>query len=192
VKEEFNFLVKATDEASAREKAKDICRKAVKNMPARLPLENVPGYGLEFIEQYYNGGTYLNEEHETNYPKTGDGKPTNVLKIDFQRAKQVYDTEGRYGIIDWPDELSNFNLDSCKMNAAKCCFAQDRQANDNNGNCATPYDQNCEDKDPADNADLCYVDLERGVNSTGYEGAGTMIFPKDNAAGEGPIHCHGK
>jgi hypothetical protein len=52
--------------------------------------------------------------------------------------------------------LSNFQssvtdtagLSTCTTNAAMCCWPKDRQANDNNGNCATPYDENCVNKDP--------------------------------------------
>merc|ERR1712232_177533 len=84
-----------------------------------------------------------------------------------------------------------FSPDSCAMNAAYCCWPKDRQANDNNGNCATPYDTNCFDKDPADNTDLCYNYAARGVNSTGHEGVTSMMYPGDNDNGEGAIHCHG-
>jgi len=46
-----------------------------------------------------------------------------------------------------------------------CCWTADRQANDNNGNCATPYDTNCVNADPGDNTDLCAVDMERAGHS---------------------------
>jgi hypothetical protein len=83
-------------------------------------------------------------------------------------------------------------LATCTTNAAMCCWPKDRQANDNNGNCATEYDENCVDKDPADNTDLCFVDLDRGNQSTGFDSTdSTIVFPGDNNQGEGAIHCHG-
>ena len=72
-----------------------------------------------------------------------------------------------------------------------CCWPKDRQAGDNNGNCARPYDENCVDKDVADNTDLCYVDLGRGNASTGFDSTDTLVYPGDNNEGEGNIHCHG-
>jgi hypothetical protein len=73
-----------------------------------------------------------------------------------------------------------------------CCWPKDRQANDGNGNCATPYDENCVDKDPADNTNLCFADLAKGNLSSGFDSNdGFMAFPGDNNNGEGAIHCHG-
>ena len=55
-----------------------------------------------------------------------------------------------------------------------CCFGRDRQSNDNNGNCA---DNDCIDKSPADNSNLCYPNFP------------TIIpFPNES---EGAIHCYG-
>ena len=45
------------------------------------------------------------------------------------------------------------NFASCPLRAAMCCIVSDRQANDNNGNCAEPYDDNCVNADPADNTE---------------------------------------
>ena len=60
-----------------------------------------------------------------------------------------------------------------------------------NGNCATPYDENCVDKDVADNNNLCFVDMEKGNASTNFDNDGFVGFPGDNQEGEGSIHCHG-
>jgi len=72
-----------------------------------------------------------------------------------------------------------------------CCWTQDRQANDGNGDCDTPYDTNCVDADPADNTDLCYVDMSRAQTSSRVQ-RGYAVFPGDDDQGEGAIHCHGK
>ena len=68
------------------------------------------------------------------------------------------------------------------------CWPTDRQANDNNGNCATPYDENCVDADPADNTDLCAVDMDRSNSGSTKVPGGFATFDSDT---EGPIHCHG-
>jgi hypothetical protein len=72
-----------------------------------------------------------------------------------------------------------------------CCWPQDRQANDGNGNCDDPYDTECYDKDPADNTDLCFVDLSRSLQGNKLKGTGNVKFPHDTNNGEGAIHCHG-
>merc|ERR1712043_149578 len=73
-------------------------------------------------------------------------------------------TEAQSWNVEFPSYMTNF--DECQYNVAMCCFVQDRQANDNNGNCATPYDENCVDADPADNTDICYADAGRAPGST--------------------------
>jgi len=105
-------------------------------------------------------------------------------------VEDFYDTMASDTHLAWPGDLPNFDLDTCEIGAAMCCWPQDRQANDNNGNCNKQYDVNCVDKDPADNTDLCYVDMSRAP-SFNKETAGFMTFPGDDNGGEGAIHCHG-
>lgn len=85
------------------------------------------------------------------------------------------------------------NLDSCQNNAAFCCFAQDRQAGDNNGNCNTPYENNCIDKNPADNSNICYIDHARSSDANHVHDGFTIYgdLKSGNEAIEGSIHCHG-
>mmetsp|Transcript_37034 Transcript_37034/g.54396 ORF Transcript_37034/g.54396 Transcript_37034/m.54396 type:complete len:223 (-) Transcript_37034:663-1331(-) len=85
----------------------------------------------------------------------------------------------------------------CDLNAAFCCWVQDRQASDNNGNCKTPYKSECIDKDPSDNANVCYVDHKKSSLSNHVAG-GVSIFgdptissKRRGEAIKGPIHCHG-
>lgn len=68
-----------------------------------------------------------------------------------------------------------------------CCWVQDRQAGDDNGNCEEPYDENCVNEDPMDNVDICAVDMGRSPESNRVED-GTAIFPGEQ---EGDAHCHG-
>jgi hypothetical protein len=122
------------------------------------------------------------------------------LKEDAESVRAFYEGVAQGKRVEWPGSLTNFQssvtdangLATCTTNAAMCCWPKDRQANDNNGNCAKPYDLNCVDKDPADNTDLCFVDLERGAAVNDFEsGDGLIVFPGDNNDGEGAIHCHG-
>ena len=92
-----------------------------------------------------------------------------------------------YSQLEWPNTLTNFDDATCTSNAAMCCLPKDRQAN-GNGNCATPYDENCVDKDVADNT----KDLQSGDASSCFDSAsGFDLYPEDNNNGEGAIHCHG-
>jgi len=139
-----------------------------------------------FTKQYYDGGTNWNEEVETIV----DGDTTNVLKEDATVVDAYYEVL-QHEALQWPNELSNFDLSTCELNVAMCCWVQDRQAKDGDGNCKKPYDTECVDKDPADNTDLCLVHLDRGSESNHVKSNGISVFPGDNGNGEGPIHCHG-
>jgi len=71
------------------------------------------------------------------------------------------------------------------------CTSLSYIANDGNGNCDDPYDERCVDKDVADNTDLCYVDLQRGNQTTDFDTSGILVYSGDGDNGEGAIHCHG-
>jgi len=156
------------------------------------------GTDLHFEQMFYNGRTDWQEEVETLYEES-DFSATSILREDAEQVRSFYDGVAQGYRVDWPGALPNFkssvndadNLATCTTNAAMCCWPKDRQANDGNGNCAMPYDTNCVNKDPADNTNLCYVDVERGNSSTGEDGKGFIAFPGDNNDGEGSIHCHG-
>lgn len=81
-------------------------------------------------------------------------------------------------------------------------WVQDRQADDNNGNCESPYPNayigsedlwtpdSCVDKDPADNTDICYVDMSRSPKSN-HVIEGAVIYDDKAGVREGDAHCHG-
>eukprot|EP00591_Stephanopyxis_turris_P005371 CAMPEP_0195526062 /NCGR_PEP_ID=MMETSP0794_2-20130614/26899_1 /TAXON_ID=515487 /ORGANISM="Stephanopyxis turris, Strain CCMP 815" /LENGTH=711 /DNA_ID=CAMNT_0040656673 /DNA_START=200 /DNA_END=2335 /DNA_ORIENTATION=+ len=146
------------------------------------------GTDYEFEREYYRGGTYWNDETETNYHKNVEGGAKNVLKLGARNVRYFYNTFAQRSHVEWPDQLSNFDSGTCTTSAAMCCWPRDRQANDANGNCNKPYDENCYNKDPTDNTDLCYMDLSKGNLSTEFGSSGTVVFPHD---GEGSVHCHG-
>ena len=136
------------------------------------------------MEVFYSGHASWNEETETLlYPSDGE-EPAQVLKDDAAKVKEYYDVS-RESAFKLPD-LPQFDPAVCTSHAAQCCWPRDRQANDNNGNCKTPYDSDCVDKDVADNTDLCYNDLSDAPYTNQIEANGFTVFDE-----EGPIHCHG-
>ena len=70
--------------------------------------------------------------------------------------------------------LAQFDPAMCASHVAQCCWPRDRQAGDNNGNCATPYDSDCEDKDYADTTDQCYNELGKAPNTKGNASNGLI------------------
>lgn len=140
--------------------------------------------GSQFIELYYSGHGSWNEETETVlYPGTSDS-PAYNLKQTAYKVKD-YKPISERAMFQMPD-LPQFDASVCKAHAAQCCWPRDRQAKDNNGNCNKEYDENCVDKDVADNTDLCYNELDKAPYAIGIDANGFSTY--DN---EGPIHCHG-
>lgn len=117
------------------------------------------------------------------FPSDGN-KPVQILKEDAYKAVE-YKAMAERAIFEMPN-LSQFDPSVCKSHAAQCCWPRDRQANDNNGNCATPYDSDCVDKDVADNTDLCYNELDKAPYANGIDANGFSVYGH-----EGPVHCHG-
>jgi translation initiation factor IF-1 len=126
----------------------------------------------QFVTEYFDGGT------KWNYEVDEHGED---LRVSASRVDYVYENLADKYQISFPD---SHQFDTCKLRSAMCCFVADRQANDNNGNCA---DGNCDDADPADNTDLCYVDMSKSQRSA-HVRDGYSIYKDDI---EGPVHCHG-
>jgi len=178
-----------TNAADAPGKVTELCKAAYANTDLKFTFEDITLNGYQFNNEYYSGGTKWNYEVQTN---SGE----NELRVDAGRVKTIYENQAKNNLITLPMDLPSFNpsdVDKCELNAAFCCWVQDRQAGDNNGNCGTPYDSNCIDKDPADNANLCYVEHNKGAVSThiagGFSIYGDVRRNQENI--EGPVHCHG-
>ena len=172
----------------------------------RIPFTMAANRGTDlhqFEQMFYNGLTDWQDEVQTKY-EDEDEQATSILKLDAERVRVFFDGIAQGQRVEWPGELPNFHdneyvsgmdgdLATCETNAAMCCWPKDRQANDNNGNCASPYDTDCVDKDVADNTNLCFVDPERsgalGMEFTDPEDV--LVYPGDGNNGEGAIHCHG-
>mmetsp|Transcript_29125 Transcript_29125/g.48153 ORF Transcript_29125/g.48153 Transcript_29125/m.48153 type:complete len:966 (-) Transcript_29125:190-3087(-) len=184
-----------SNKSTAKTVVQQVCAQGIASHSSTVPFADIPGYGESFITNFFNGGTHWNTMRETSFPLDANGETTSVLKQDASQVKSFYEGKAQYGLVQWPDQLPNFS--ECEMNTAYCCWTTDRQADDNNGNCAMPYDENCVDADPADNTDLCFVDVAAGSATFGKTDDGTFFFPHDDhnnqneIKAEGPIHCHG-
>jgi len=181
--EELRLLLGASSNGEAKDIIEEYCAEQF-----ALQVENskhLTDYLMkktDFIEEYFHGGTTWNEEIQYT---DESGIDRNVLANDASRVNSLYNGRGQNGMILMPEYDG---LGNCNNNAIYCCWAQDRQANDNNGNCNTPYETDCDDKDPGDNTDLCAVDIDSNSEYAAHVAGGFSIFP-DNK--EGPIHCHG-
>lgn len=119
------------------------------------------------VAEFYDGRTYLNEE-------IGD-----LSNGDGQFIKDFYTYHAQNSLVEFPDELLQFK--GCKANAIKCCWVQDRHNENaqNNGNCRADadgvYRNGCIDRDPADNTDICYVDMQENRRHNHVAG-GKAIF----------------
>lgn len=177
---------------------KDVCDNAFTS-PIPFSFAAKRGTDMAFEQHFFNGRSDWQEEVETKYD-SDDGTATSILSEDASQVNVFYEATAQSRAVEWPGILPNFRSSvtdangqpTCESNAAMCCWPKDRQANDNNGNCARAYDENCVDKDPADNTDLCYIGLDRGrgANEFGSE-LGLSMYPRNDANGEGAIHCHG-
>merc|ERR1719297_167893 len=156
-----------------------------------VPWSEVTQKGNKFDKEFFDGNGDWNEQHQTNYPHEPSvpGEPSNVLSRDAERVDDLHETNAKRYPLQWPGDspTSISNFENCELQSVMCCWVSDRQANDNNGNCATPYDERCLDADPADNTDLCAVDMARSGDSSHVEDGFALFFGNE----EGPVHCHG-
>ena len=98
-----------------------------------------------WYKRFYDGDTYLNEHVDDDAGLR--------VKVEGSYIQTFRDTAGST-LVSFPNELANFN--NCAIEAAMCCWVQDRQANDNNGGCAdNTYAANCKNQNPGDNTDVC-------------------------------------
>lgn len=123
-----------------------------------------------FISEYFNGKTFLNSETGNFQGNANPQYPVSEASFSAGKSIAAFRTGGATTTV-----LTTGVPDlQCQNQAMMCCFGRDRQSNDNNGDCA---DNDCKDKGPADNSNLCYTDFP-------------TIVPFPNQS-EGAIHCHG-
>jgi len=183
-----------TTTAILKQLVNDACKEAQDDYFSKthVPWSDVTLMGDKFDKEYYDGNGDWNEEHQSNYPHPPvvPGEASNVLNRDAERVDDLYENHLQRYPLQWPGDAptSMTNFANCELQSAMCCWVSDRQANDNNGNCKTPYDEKCLDADPGDNTDLCAVSMDRSIKDATHVNDGYAIF---NNNGEGPVHCHG-
>jgi hypothetical protein len=184
VEEEFFAHFGVSDIIAAKDVVYTLCGAAQAAME-EISLDDITyEEGSQFIELYFAGRGSWNEETETNLFPGNNTSPANIIKQDAYKVNE-YKIIAEKAIFKMPD-LPQFDPSVCTSHAAQCCWVRDRQANDNNGNCRTPYDSDCVDKDVADNTDLCYNKLDKAPYANGIDANGFSTYDD-----EGPVHCHG-
>lgn len=156
-----------------RKSLRRACGQARRIADRGTPLEDlIDEFDTQDLENFFNGGTYWNEN-------TGD------VVDEAPIISEIFEDTAQSATIRYPRNLETFA--NCELGAAVCLWVRDRQADDDNGNCARPLRRNCVDADPADNTDLCYADASR-LPSASHVAAGRALFPGDL---EGDVHAHG-
>jgi len=178
-------ILQAPDYQAAETMFENLCDGAwssyVANMN-KVAFKDIARLGERFVKQFFNGKTDWNELVQTRFPTTTNGSPSFELSKQARQVAQFFTAEASFGQVIWP---SVSNVNSCASNTAYCCWSTDRQAEDDNGDCEIPYDIECVDKDPEDNTNLCYVDLQNGASTIGQPGLkGTLHFPGDDEVEE--------
>lgn len=164
---------------------------------SHLSFRAITAQGAVFDKAYFDGGTYYNDAREeevgldpSHEPEDGRTVTVNHLQNSpGSRIKDIYDNIAQNTGLDFPDHLRNFQ--DCDLNAVMCCFTVDRQAGDHNGDCAAPYAEGCENANPGDNTDLCYVDMTRSPTSAKKNVGFAVYEGSSDRDPEEPAHCHG-
>ena len=136
------------------------------------------------MKLFYSGRGSWNEETQTLLYPGNETVPANDVKVDAAIVKEYYEYYAKSSAFETPD-LPQFDPALCASHAAMCCWPRDR-TDDNDGNCDSPYDEKCVDKDVADNTDVCYNELDQAPYANGITANGFSVY-----GNEGPVHCHG-
>ena len=157
VETELLTLLGVATVADADAVLKTMCTSAFQSYNATgynaTAFKDIAGFDSRYVDLYFRGATDWNEKVATLYPPDPQGTTqdpeSNLLRRDAARVLRFFEGNGQYGMVQWPTQLDYLDVSKCNANAAYCCWPKDRQANDNNGNCARPYDKTCVDADPA-------------------------------------------
>lgn len=144
-----------------------------------------------FLQSFFDGGTYYIEGRQSIVLDPSAKQPIDVDVLADDPGQHLLNLHHQLSHTvgwNWPDNVPA--LQSCQYNAAMCCWVQDRQANDNNGNCAEPYDVNCVNAKPSANTNLCYMDFGRAPFSNHHKDA-FAVFSHHGHKNSNKAHCHG-
>jgi len=89
-------------------------------------------------------------------------------RVDITSFAELYTDVYKETLITFPEDTVEKNFGSCEAQTVMCCWVQDRfDDGTNDGNCE---EDDCKDADPADNTDICYVDLKKSSGFNHVEG----------------------
>merc|ERR1719291_131127 len=160
------------DSSMSSGKVTELCNDATAfALDSPFDFSDIAKGGYQFDREFMNGGSDWN----------------NMFDPDLERVQwvedHIYDKIG----ISFPEYLHNFKLGddgNCESNAVMCCWTSDSSST-GDGGCA---DSNgCQDAEPIDNTDVCYVDIEDSYLAS-HTADGAVFFPGDS---EGNVNCMG-
>uniref|UniRef100_A0A7S4RFU7 Uncharacterized protein n=2 Tax=Ditylum brightwellii TaxID=49249 RepID=A0A7S4RFU7_9STRA len=141
-------------------------------------FEDVSRLGDAHDREFFNGGTFWNEEIQVGTERN--------LAIDAFGVVLAYDSSYSTG-ISWPASPAISSVHECTAGAAMCCYVADRFK----GTCGGGK---CVFGEPEDNSDVCYVDMANAPYSARVA-SGIAVYDKvDSSEGsdsEGNVYCHG-
>merc|ERR1711933_329011 len=125
--------------------------------------------GYQFDREFMNGGSEWN----------------NAFNPDMSRIQWMEDNIVTKGGIRFPEYLHNFDTDnSCESKAVMCCWIAD-STEAGEGSCTDSG--GCQDEEPVDNTDVCYVNIENSPLAS-HTASGIALLPGES---EGPANCMG-
>jgi len=134
-------------------------------------FSNIAAGGYQFDREFMNGGSEWN----------------NVFNPDLTRVQWMEDNIATTKAISFPENLHNFkpgDEGNCASNAVMCCWTSD-SSDAGEGDCNDSA--GCQDAEPLDNTDVCYVDIKDSFLASHTED-GYVVYPGDS---EGNVNCMG-
>jgi len=117
----------------------------------------------------------------------GGSSWNNEFNPDLTRVQWMEDNIATTKAISFPENLYNFKQGdegNCASNAVMCCWTSD-SSDAGKGDCTDSA--GCQDAEPVDNTDVCYVDIEDSYLAS-HTADGMVVYPGDS---EGSVNCMG-
>jgi len=158
--------------SQSRSKIEEMCVHATtKAHDSFFKFSDIAAGGYQFDREFMNGGSEWN----------------NAFNPDLTRLQWVEDNIYTSKGITFPDNLYNFkpgNDGNCASNAVMCCWIAD-SSDAGEGTCTDSA--GCQDAEPLDNTDVCYIDIGDSPLASHTED-GMVVYPGDT---EGNVNCVG-
>jgi len=156
----------------SKNKVTELCAEATSNAhDSFFSFSDIAASGYQFDREFMNGGSDWN----------------NIFNPDLYRVQWIEDNVYKKKGITFPENLNNFKTGddgNCVSNAAMCCWTAD-SSSVGDGSCTDST--GCQDAEPLDNTDVCYVNIKDSPLASHTED-GIVVFPGDS---EGNVNCMG-